>query len=260
VTVLDPTNIATFEELQKIVLRLAPGRARTLPAHWTPGRQPVPALPIDEFITSFAERKRRPRLRSPHDLRCHRLGACPYAMARSGVAEAVEVAAMNGAAEDIKAFTTSKLKDLKNELPLLEPGLLSAFNHVRAIGSAQKRFQELDFSHLLNLEDRLIAVYLAIRDSMPQIEALHLERSQNRGNLWRQSFVGSLFSTWWSLTNSDPSSSSAPFLEFVSACWSSLSPDGLPEISWESAINSSLRRDSNSSWRREPSLPVADFA
>ena len=253
----DPTNLGTFEELQQIIFRLElDPHAKVLPAHWTPWRQPVPALPIDKFITALAGRKRKPRLRSPDYLRCHRLGECPYAMARWGVAKAINVATLNDSVEDLNAFTTSKLKELKTELPVLELGLLSAINHISAIGSAQERFHELDFSELRILQDHLIGTLITIRDSMPQIQALHLERSQYRGNLWRQSFVGSLFYTWWNLTNSDPSSSSAPFLEFVERSWSSLSPNDLPEVSWESAIKSCLGRDPERSWWREAPPPA----
>ncbi len=204
----DPTNLTTFEELQKIILRLelSPS-AKALPAHWTPWSQPVPALPIDEFVTALARRKRKPLVRSPDELGCYRLGECPYAIARAGVAEAIKLATINDELNDFKAVTTSKLKDLKTELPALKLGLLSAINHIGSIGSSQECYQELDFSKLSILQDRLLAALVTIRDSMPQIKALHLERSQHRGNLWRQSFVGSLFFTWWTLTNSDPSSS-----------------------------------------------------
>jgi hypothetical protein len=251
----DPTSIAAFEELQKIILQLETGSrgAKVLSALWTPWTQPVPSLPIDKFITTLSRRKRKPRLRSPDDLRSQRFGECPYAMARLGVATAIERATINNSLEDLRTFTTSKLKDLKRELPALDSGLLNASNHISAIGASQERYHELlDFGNLLILQDRLLAALIAIRDSMPQIEALHLERSQHRGNLWRQTFVGSLFRIWWTLTGNDPSSSSTPFLEFVEACWSSLSSNSLPEVSWESAIDSALGRGSkNTTWWRE---------
>jgi hypothetical protein len=258
----DPTKLTTFEELEKVILRLELSPyATALPAHWTPWRQPVPALPIDEFITTLAGRKRKPLVRSPDKLGCYRLGECPYAVARAGVATAIQFATLSDHLEDLRAFTTSKLKDLKTELPALEVGLISAIDHIRSIGSSQDLCQELDFSQLPILADRLIAALFAIRALMPQIKALHLQRSQHRGNLWRQSFVGSLFFTWWALTESDPSSSSAPFLEFVEACWSSLSPNTLPEVSWESAIDSSLRRDpKRTTWWRETRPPVTVVA
>jgi hypothetical protein len=250
----DPTSIGSFEELQKIILHLETDHrsAELLSAFWTPWRQPVPALPIDTFVTSLIRRKRKPRLRSPDDLRSHPFGECPYAMARIGVANALATATINDDLEGLRSITTSKLKILKGELPALELGLLSASNHISAIGACQERYDELPhFRKLLDLQDRLLATFLAIRESMPQIEALHLERSQHRGNLWRQMFVGSLFFLWWTLTDSDPSSSSAPFLDFLEACWSSLSLESLAEVSWESAIDSVLKRGSGSTawWR-----------
>jgi hypothetical protein len=258
VVTFDPTSIGTFEELQKIILQLKTGSrgAKVLSALWTPWRQPVPSLPIDKFITTLARRKRKPRLRSPDDLRSQRFGECPYAMARLGVAKAIEAATLNNSFEGLRTFTTSKLKDLKRELPALDLGLLNASNHIGAISASQVCYHELDLGNLLILQDRLLAALIAIRDSMPQIEALHLERSQHRGNLWRQRFVGSLFRIWWALTGNDPSSSSTPFLEFVEACWSSLSSNSLPEVSWESAIDSSLGRGSKSTtwWRETPPL------
>jgi hypothetical protein len=249
-----------FEDLHRVFLRLELSpRAKTLPTHWRPWSQPIPALPIDEFITTLAGRKRKPRLRLPNDLKRSRLGECPYAMARAGIAQAISVAMTNDHLEDFKAFTTGKLKDLKTELPPIESELLSLINHISSIHTSQDTYQELDCSKLSILHDRLLAALLTIRETLPWIEALHLERSRYRGNLWRQSFVGSLFYTWWTLTNSDPSSSSAPFLEFVEMSWSSLSPDDLPEVNWESAIKSCLGRDPERSWWREAPPPEGNW-
>jgi hypothetical protein len=255
----DPTDIATFEELQKIILRLElDGRDEMLPAYWKPWTQPVPALPIDEFVTTLAGRNRKPRLLTPDDLRRHRLGACPYAMARSGVAAAIEFATVKDDLEDLKAYTTFKLGGLKTELPALESKLRSAISHISSIGKSQEFFHEFDNGALNILADRLILALVSIRETLPWIESHHLERSQHRGNLWRQAFVGSLFNTWWTLTNSDPSPSSGPFLEFIEKSWLSLSPEDLPEVSsWESPIRTCLRSDPERSWRREaPRSPV----
>jgi hypothetical protein len=247
----DPTNLA-FEELQKIIFRLELGpHAKLLPAHWTPWKQPVPALPIDEFITNLAGRKRKPLIRSSDELGRDRLGECPYAIARAGVAKAIWFATVNDELQDLKAYTTSKLGDLKTELPALESKLLSAISHINSIGRSQELYQEFDGGKLSILGERLFATLYTIRETLPWIESHHLERSQHRGNLWRQAFVGSLFYTWWNLTNSDPSSSSGPFLEFVEKSWLSLSPNDLPEASWDSAIKTCLRRDPERSWWRE---------
>jgi hypothetical protein len=252
----DPTN-ATSAELETITSRLALSpKAKVLPAHWTPWRRPVPPLPIDEYIAILAARKRKPLVRSPDVLSRFRLGKCPYAVARSGVAQAISFATFKQDIESLRALTTSKLRDLKTELPALESALLSAIKHITSIGSSQELHEELDFGNLLILQNALLAALVTVEHLMPEIRALHLERSRHRGNLWRQSFVGSLFYTWWILTDSDPSSSSAPFLEFVEACWSSLSPNNLPEVSWESAVDSALGRGSKraSWWRGESHL------
>jgi hypothetical protein len=251
---LDPTNLSKYEELDEIIARLGiDGRAQELPAHWAPWRRPVPALPIDDFIATFADRTRKPRLRSPAELTCYRLGECPYAMARSGVSMAIEFATLKkDFIEAQRTFTTSKLKDLKGDLPALEKELLKVISHISAIGYSQEQYAELDWKAFRTLQDHFLATVITIQASMPKIESLHLERSQYRGNLWRQAFVGSLFHSWWALASSDPSSNSAPFLDFVQACWLSLSPDDLPEVSWESAIDSCLRKDSEK-WWRDPS-------
>jgi hypothetical protein len=247
---LDPTNLSKYEEVNEIVARLGiKGRAQVLPAHWTPWRRPVPALPIDEFITSFADRTRKPRLRSPAELANYRLGECPYAIARSGVSQAIEFATLKHHVEVERTFTTSKLKDLKEDLPSLKKELLRVISHISAIGESQEQYDELDWREFRNLHDRLFATLMTIQASFPKIESLHLERSQNRGILWRQEFVGSLFQSWWTLAGSDPSSSSAPFLEFVQACWLSLSPGDLPEVPWESAIDTCLRKYPERGWR-----------
>jgi hypothetical protein len=250
VTVFDPTIIATFEELQQINSRLAPGsQAKTLPADWTPGKQPVPALPIDEFITNFAERTRKPRLRLPEDLKRHRLGECPYAMARAGLAFAVREATVSRELEELRSISTGKLKELRKLSPLRSQ-LLAAAGIIAAISSCQEQFEELGINRDLNrLRDRLLAAAFEIERSAPAIRGAFLERSQNRGHLWRIWFVSSLFGTWWRLTGSDPSIND-PFLKFLNAAWESLWPDADPPP-WESAIRSALRDDAGGYWREE---------
>jgi hypothetical protein len=251
---LNPTNISTHEELDKIVARLEiDGHDRTLPANWIPRKRPVRSLPIDNFITSFVERTRKPRLRSPVELTCYPLGECPYAMARSGVSRAIKFAFLkNNFFEVPRAFTTAKLKDLKKGLPSLERTLFKVASYISAIAVSQEQFEEFsenDWRPFRTLEYHLLAAAMSIQAAMPQIRSLHLERSQFRGIVWRHAFVSSLFGSWWLLTGSDPSSRSAPFLEFVQACWLSLSPDeDLPDLGWEGAIATCLKNASEKWW------------
>jgi hypothetical protein len=67
--------------------------------------------------------------------------------------------------------------------------------------------------------------------------------SKYPGNVWRLSFVSSLFEGWWVLTGKDPKASPRPCQEFVCAAWCSLSPRAAPtDADWGGAIKVALAR------------------
>lgn len=253
-TVFDPMNLKTFQEFKQVNSRLAPGYlASTLPAEWVTWKLPRSALPIDNFIKNFLIRERKPKLRSAHDLCSFHLGGCPYAMARAGVAFALFSATYRNDLEELRKTTTYNLKTLKDEFASLKPALLSAVKTVSDIFGAQMRFQELELD-LRPLQDRMLATVFEIDRIAPAITNSFMERSQYRGDLWKINFVRSMFGTWWRLTGCDPAySPSSPFLDFVKAAWQSLAPDDLPDLKWESAIETA-RRDRDKSWRDDPGV------
>jgi hypothetical protein len=158
----DPTNLATFEELQRIILRLElDPHAKVLPAHWTPWRQPVPALPIDEFITTLAGRKRKPRVRSPDELGCYRLGECPYAMARAGVAKAINFATLRADFHSFLAAENAQEAEqwmLAGKRPQTEKASARSthmcFGHISSFAITLDFRTDPECSHLKGVADR----------------------------------------------------------------------------------------------------------
>jgi hypothetical protein len=252
VTVLDPMNLSSYGEFEQINSRLEPGlNSKALPARWAKNKKPKPDLAIDRLVLILSNRQRKPKLRSSKDLQIYRLGECPYAMARSGLALALFNASFRSDLEGLRRISTGKLKKLKTELPPISSSLKAAAKIIGAIWGMQERYQEFELD-LRSLHDRMLAAVLEIDRAVPLIKDSFLNRSTYRGNLWRIWFVISLSGTWWRLTGSDPSASATGlFLKFVNAAWESLSPVDLPEVNWESAIKTAIR-NGNKSWRDDP--------
>jgi hypothetical protein len=93
----DPTTIP----LDEVAVRLMLGpMAQQLPSDWTCGLVPNPALPIDEFIEALLSGKRRLQIRSSTELVAFsRVGGCPFAVARTGTADAFVYALISATRE-----------------------------------------------------------------------------------------------------------------------------------------------------------------
>lgn len=89
-----------------------------------------------------------------------------------------------------------------------------------------------------------------LENATGDIASLHKQLSKHRGNVWRLSFVSSLFAGWWVPTGKDPKSVLGPCQDFICAAWCSLAPAAAPtDADWGSAIKVALARCKPGQWR-----------
>jgi hypothetical protein len=176
--------------------------AEALPPGWIAGRVPRPLLPIDEYVNQLIRKRRG--LASAELKAKHTLGACPYAVARSAVARAASYARTQQSYENEPgSAVTEALRYFKDG---------GRWLHTVICGAELKAQVLLDSLDLLGLSlPRREALYGSLSRSRHLLEgarddiaSLHKQLSRYRGNVWRLSFVGSLFAKCWVLTGKDP--------------------------------------------------------
>jgi hypothetical protein len=242
--VFDPTKLGDAA----IPRRLKVTSAAVLPAGWTSGRLPQPALPIDECVQILL-RKRRIR-EAPELQALRRLGACPYAVARHGVVRAAAFAAREQEKQDrLKPVAIDALKYFKYEGPRLRTELHFAWVRAERLLDLTDQLDILDVDAAA-LSDATSSLRDLLNDARGGIASAHRELSKFGGNVWRLSFVRALFTEWWVLTGKDPKASPGPCQDFICAAWCSLSPLATPtDADWGSAIKVALTRCQPGQWR-----------
>ncbi|WLB24142.1 hypothetical protein [Bradyrhizobium japonicum] len=241
-TPFDPSAL----DLCDLARRLKVESASALPAGWRAGRFPGPAaLPIDECVRDLLKRR---RIRQPAELQAiHRLGVCPYAIARYGILRAASFARQEAEKQKSKPAVIAALKGLKQELPRLCISLDCSIRLVQPLIDASGQL-ELSAVH----PEALSNAILSLRNQLGRadVPAVLGELSKYRGNVWRHNFVTALFAEWWVLTCKDPKPSAGPSQEFISAAWCSLSPLATTmDADWASAIKVALSRCKPGAWR-----------
>lgn len=234
-----------YLDFSAVSARLSPGwPANSLPANWRPWKQPRRPLPIDLFMTEILQRRRAPKIRAPEDLATrHYFGACPYATARAEVVRAVFYALHQSEVNEVRTKATAAMMQVAKTGDDLRNQIAAIAQCLSLVAAAQEHAfdPEVEELSVLRKLDRLLGAHSALKDLSGPLTALYVRRSQNAGNFWRINFVCALFSTWWQLTGRDPSTTQ-PFTKFLDAAWQSLSPDDLPAVSWESAIDTARER------------------
>ena len=219
-----------------------------LPPDWVARRLPEPALPIDECVHRLI---RKGWIRNDADLRAaHKLGECPFAVARFGVMRAaVYAGTLQSNENDVKPAVFAALKYLKEDAPRLCIQLYPAEMRAQLL-LGRLDLLGLSLPRLKRLYDALSRSRILLESMNDDIASLHRELSKHRGNVWRLSFVTALFAEWWVLTAKDPKSSPGPCQEFICAAWCSLSPSAAPtDADWGSAIKVGLARCEPGRWR-----------
>jgi hypothetical protein len=224
--------------------RLAPGRAAMrLPDEWKAWAEPRPSLPIDRSVRTLIERQRSPMLRSPEALiEYHRLGNCPYAVARSEVSRAaLEAVICVDNHQHRRKGTAAMMRSVK-AIRGLQSQIAAIVNDLMLIAETQdyELDRALENIPLAHNAENLAMVWSALADMEKPLARSYVQRSQDNANLWRVCFAGSLFSTWRCLTGREPSTS-GEFIGFLDAAWESLSDRELPSITWESAIKTARK-------------------
>jgi hypothetical protein len=215
-----------------------------LPADWKPWNQPRGSLPIDKFISELIDRCRAPKLRPAKELlRHHHLGLCPYAVARAETARAALNALLCVDTDKHRANATTEIMQAAKELPVLRSQIAAMVNRFMLIIEAQEYAFEpaLEDVPLVQQAENLSVLFSELQGLEGPLTRLYVRRSQNSGNLWRMGFVGSLFSAWWKLTGRDPSTTK-PFTQFLDAAWQTITEGKLPDLAWESAIETARSR------------------
>jgi hypothetical protein len=219
-----------------------------LPSGWVAGRLPRPPLPIDECVDQLIRKR---RVRAPAELQAiHPLGDCPYAVARSAVVRAASYAGTQQSYEDeLKPKVAAAVKHFKDEGRWLRSVMYGAEVKAQILVDGLGLLQ-LSFPRRKALLAALSRSRELLESTSSDIASLHKQLSKHRGNVWRLSFVSSLFAGWWVLTGKDPKSSPGPCQEFICAAWCSLSPAAAPtDADWGSAIKVALARCEPGQWR-----------
>lgn len=232
--------MADFDPLDFDVEKL---RKRLVQRNPKPWKQPSSPLPVDRFVTELRKRTRAPKLRSPEDLSKLSELACPYAIARDGILWAATHATIrlhqNGLRPSVTAAMEQFSKDVGDGIAVIQKlyGALSTIYQAQehAFDPAVDELSETP----LRDADYLLATHSMLQRLEEPLHRLYVQRSQRVGNIWRIEFAKSLFRVWWLLTGEDPTPQ-GQFVEFVDDAYQSLA-DSLPEMSWESAINTALK-------------------
>jgi hypothetical protein len=217
-----------------------------LPSSWPAGRLPRPALPIDECVQVLLKKR---RIRPTAELQAiHPLGVCPYAIARYGIAVAASYARQEKNKEIFKKRSViPALKALKDERRRLCISLNYALALVQPLLDASGQLQ-LSAVHPDDLANAIVTLRNRLGEA--DIQSDLRELSKFRGNVWRLTFVASLFAEWWVLTGKDPKPSAGPCQEFICAAWCTLSSLAAEtDADWASAIKVALSRCGPGAWR-----------
>lgn len=242
-----PFNPAAVAD-RDIARRLKISSDAALPSGWAAGHFPRPALPIDECVRELLRKR---RIRESADLRAiHRLGVCPYALARYGVVRAALHAGVEQEKQDkLKPRVLDALKYLRDYGPKVRSELCWAERRVHVLLEASEQLgvslpQGKPLLEAMSRSRRLLET------GSQAIASLHRDLSKHRGNVWRLSFVTALFAEWWVLTAKDPKASPGPCHDFICAAWCSLSPVAAPtDADWASAIKVAKSRCKPGEWR-----------
>ena len=169
------------------------------------GRIPRPALPIDECVSELIRKR---RIRAAANLTAiHPLGACPYAVARSAVIRAASQARIQQSYEsELKPKVAAAVKHFKDEGRWLGDVMYGAEVKAHILVDGLDLLQ-LSFPRRKALLAALSRSRELLESTSGDIASLHKQLSKHRGNVWRLSFVTSLFAGWWVLTGKNPKSS-----------------------------------------------------
>jgi hypothetical protein len=218
-----------------------------LPSGWVAGNFPRTALPIDECVRELLQKR---RIREPSDLReIHRLGVCPYAIARYGVVRAALHAGDEREKQDQLKLVRRDLKYLRDHGPKVRNELDWAERRVQSLLEASEQLP-VSLPQLKPLLDTMSRSRRLLEKRARTFATLYRDLSKHRGNVWRLSFVTALFAEWWVLTAKDPKASLGPCQDFICAAWCSLSPGAAAtDADWASAIKVAKSRCKPGEWR-----------
>jgi len=222
--------------------------ADALPPGWVAGRLPRPSLPIDECVDRLIRKR---RIRASAELRAiHPLGACPYAVARSAVVHAASYAGTQQSYEkELKPAVAAAVKYFKDEGRWLLNVIYGAELNAQVLLDGLDLL-ELSLPRRKALFGSLSRSRHLLAGASDDFASLHKQLSKYRGDVWRLSFVRTLFTEWWVLTGKDPKASPGPCQDFICAAWCSLSPLAAPtDADWGSAIKVALNRCQPGQWR-----------
>jgi hypothetical protein len=177
-------------------------------------------------------------------------GACPYALARFAVLRAASRARIQQSHEDeLRPAVAAAVKYFRDEVRFLRGVLSGAERKAKVLVDGLDQL-ELSLPHRDALYGALSRSRELIEGGAGDIASLHKELSKYRGNVWRLSFVTSLFEGWWVLTGKDPKSSPGPCQDFICDACCSLSLKAAPtDADWASALKVALTRCEPGQWR-----------
>jgi hypothetical protein len=242
-----PFNPAAVAQ-RDIAGRLKISSDAALPPGWAARHFPRPPLPIDECVRELLRKR---WIREPADLRAiHRLGVCPYALARYGVVRAALHAGVEQEKQDkLKPRVLDALKYLRDYGSKVRSELCWAEWRVHFLLEASEPLG-VSLPQLKPLLGAMSRSRRLLETGSQAIASLHRDLSKHRGNVWRLSFVTALFAEWWVLTAKDPKASTGPCQDFICAAWCSLSPvAAATDADWASAIKVAKSRCKPGEWR-----------
>ena len=224
---------------------------QSLPNGWLPNQKPSPALPIDEFISNLISPSRQSRLRLQKDFKdCEWTAECPYFFARSRIANAFLYANHQVRLDESRIRALTALANLKSRMEGLESEIASAAKSASALLRTNEDVP-FELYSLRDMAEALAYSHILIGKNRENIGRLHVDLSQNRGNVWRISFVTSLGVAWYCLVRKKPSASGR-FPAFMDAALASVSDALAPVVDWTSSIKTARKRV-NGEWTR-PSM------
>jgi len=179
--VFDPAAIKSFDEIEPFKARLSNEREQ---------------LPLDKFIRKLGNSPSLPILQECRGSRT--------LFARKATIRALMAVLRSQAWDEIFDFRTEQLKSLYRLLESLDPRLRQAQRLLDKMASGLDK-GDSDFKPYHNLNDALNRLSLAIKNTAPLSQRLYEDHRRNKGNRWRQAFVGALFDPWLKLTGQKPS-------------------------------------------------------